>query len=93
MLGVLNDEGEIALLAEATCGFPQWCASQRRGSGDCSRGGGQIELQPDLLYRISKDGVIYSSNTEEEVAEDVEVAQLSKGCEQYQVRKNPRRVI
>ena len=41
-----------------------------------AEGGGQIELQPDLLYRISRDGVIYSSNTEEEVAEDVEVAQL-----------------
>ena len=77
VLGVLNDEGEIALLAEVTCGFRlQWCASEWRGSGIAAEGGGQIELQPDLLYRISKDGVIYSSNTEEEVAEDVEVAQL-----------------
>ena len=33
-------------------------------------------MQPELTYNISKEGIIYATNPEEEVAEDVEVARL-----------------
>lgn len=77
VLGVFNDDGEIGFtrrgdLRVSTNGV----LVNGEGRVIAAEGGGQIELQPDLLYRISRDGVIYSSNTEEEVAEDVEVAQL-----------------
>ena len=80
VLGVFNDEGEIGFtrrgdLRVSTNGV----LVNGEGRVIAAEGGGQIELQPDLLYRISRDGVIYSSNTEEEVAEDVEVAQLLLG--------------
>ena len=77
VLGVFNDQGEIAFTRRGDLRVSNdGLLVNGEGRVIVAEGGGEIELQPDLIYRISRDGVIYSSNTEEEVAEDVEVARL-----------------
>ena len=77
VLGVFNAEGQVAFTRR---GDLQVDSEGRlvNGAGKviASDAGGEIALQPEFLYSISKEGVIYATNPEEEVAEEVEIARL-----------------
>jgi flagellar basal body rod protein FlgF len=41
-----------------------------------AEGGGEIQLDPALIHRISSEGVLYASDPAEEIAEEVEIGRL-----------------
>lgn len=77
VLGVLNESGEIAFTRRGDLEVDSdGLLINGEGWTIAAEGGGSITLQPELIYNISKEGIIYATNPEEEVAEEVEVATL-----------------
>ena len=77
VLGVLNENGEIAFTRRGDLRVSQ-DGNLVNGSGFiiAAEGGGDIQIDPALIHRISQEGVIYASNPADEVAQEVEVARL-----------------
>ena len=77
VMGVYKDSGELAFTRRGDLRID---AEGRMVNGEnrivASDAGGDIILEPGFLYKISKEGVIYGSNPEEEVAEEVEFGRL-----------------
>ena len=77
VMGVFNANGELAFTRRGDLRVNEE-GVLINGSGYviAGDGGGEIELDPALLHRMSKEGVIYASDPAEEVAVEVEVARL-----------------
>lgn len=77
VLGVFNDSGELAFTRRGDLRID---SQDRLVNGEnriiSSADGGDITLEQGFLYKISKEGVIYGSNPEEEIAEEVEFGRL-----------------
>ncbi len=77
VLGVFNDSGELAFTRRGDLRID---SQDRLVNGEnriiSSEDGGDITLEEGFLYKISKEGVIYGSNPEEEIAEEVEFGRL-----------------
>jgi flagellar basal-body rod protein FlgF len=77
VLGVFNDEDQLAFTRRGDLRLDgNGVLVNGGGRSVSSDAGGEIQLDLGLLHRISKEGVIYATNPEEEVAEDVEVARI-----------------
>ena len=76
-MGVFRGSGELAFTRRGDLRID---SEGRLVNGEnkiiASEGGGEISLEPGYLYKISKTGVIYGSNPEEEVAEEVEFGRI-----------------
>ena len=77
VLGVINQEGDIAFTRRGDLRVsPEGILLTGDGFAVADEGGAEIELGAELDYRISREGGIYSTNPDEEVAEPEFVAQL-----------------
>jgi flagellar basal-body rod protein FlgF len=77
VLGVFNDQGQLAFTRRGDLRLDGNGVLENGGGNPVSSdAGGEIQLDLNLLHRISKEGVIYATNPEEEVAEDIEVARI-----------------
>ncbi|MEK9652506.1 MAG: flagellar basal body rod C-terminal domain-containing protein [Betaproteobacteria bacterium] len=77
VLGVFNSEGQIAFTRRGDLQLnSEGVLINGEGRIIASDAGGEITLEPQLIYNISKEGIIYASDPEEEVAEEVEVGRL-----------------
>ena len=76
-MGVFNDNDQLAFTRRGDLRLDgNGVLVNGGGRPISSDAGGEIQLDLALLHRISKEGVIYATNPEEEVAEDVEVARI-----------------
>ena len=77
VLGVFNRNGELAFTRRGDLRINAEGILQN-GSGFtvADDAGGEIQFDPGLIHRISTEGVIYASDPEEEIAEEVEVGRL-----------------
>lgn len=77
VMGVFRPSGELAFTRRGDLRID---SEGRLVNGEnkiiASEGGGEISLEPGYLYKISKTGVIYGSNPEEEVAEEIEFGRI-----------------
>ena len=77
VMGVFSASGELAFTRRGDLRID---SEGRLINGEnkiiSSEDGGEISLEPGYLYKISKTGVIYGSNPEEEVAEEVEFGRI-----------------
>ena len=77
VLGVFNANGELAFTRRGDLRVDgEGTLINGGGYTVAADGGGEIQLDPALIHKISKEGVVYASNPAEEVAEDVEVGRL-----------------
>ena len=77
VLGVFNASGELAFTRRADLRVDgDGILINGEGFTVSADGGGEIQLDPTLLHKISREGVVYASNPAEEVAEEVEVGRL-----------------
>ena len=77
VLGVLNRDGELAFTRRGDLRInAQGVLVNGSGFIVADDGGGEIQFDPALLHRISSEGVIYASDPEEEIAEEVEIGRL-----------------
>ena len=77
VLGVFNANGELAFTRRADLRVDgDGILINGEGFTISADGGGEIQLDPALLHKISREGVVYASNPAEEVAEEVEVGRL-----------------
>mgnify|MGYP001180295970 FL=1 len=77
VMGVFTDQGEVAFTRRGDLRLDS-VGRLVNGEGRviAADGGGEIQLDPNLIHRISKEGVVYATNPAEEVAEEVEVARI-----------------
>ncbi len=77
VMGVFSASGELAFTRRGDLRID---SEGRLINGEnkiiSSEDGGEISLEPGYLYKISNTGVIYGSNPEEEVAEDIEFGRI-----------------
>lgn len=77
VLGVFNQNGELAFTRRGDLRInAEGTLTNGNGFVIADEGGGDIQFDPALIHRISSEGVIYASDPEEEVAEEVEVGRL-----------------
>jgi len=77
VLGVFNQNGELAFTRRGDLRInAEGALINGNGFLVADEGGGEIQFDPALIHRISSEGVIYASDPEEEVAEEVEVGRL-----------------
>ena len=77
VLGVFNDSDQLAFTRRGDFRLDgQGVLVNGEGRKIASDDGGEIQLDRALVHRISKEGVIYATDTSQEVAVDVEVGRL-----------------
>lgn len=77
VLGVFNRNGELAFTRRGDLRInSEGTLLNGGGFVVADDGGGEIQFNPGLIHRISSEGIIYASDPEEEVAEEVEVGRL-----------------
>ncbi len=91
VLGVFNESGPLAFTRRGDL-RPDGEGILVNGAGFtvAAEGGGEIQLDPALIHKISKEGVVYAMNPDEEVAEEVEVGRLLlRNASNTQLDKTP----
>jgi flagellar basal-body rod protein FlgF len=77
VLGVFNDDDQLAFTRRGDLRLDgNGVLVNGEGRTIASDAGGEIQLDLALLHRISKEGVIYATDTSAEIAVDVEVGRL-----------------
>jgi len=77
VLGVFNANGDIAFTRRGDLRVDgEGILTIGSGYTVAADGGGEIQLDPALIHRISKEGVVYATDPVEEVAEEVEIGRL-----------------
>ena len=77
VLGVFNKDGDIAFTRRGDLRVDsEGILANGAGFTVAAEGGGEIQLDPALIHRISSEGVLYASDPAEEIAEEVEIGRL-----------------
>lgn len=77
VMGVFNDKDQLVFTRRGDLRLsPEGVLLNGEGVRIASDAGGDLQLDPALIHRISREGIIYATNPEEEVAEEVEVGRI-----------------